>query len=42
MRLLIDICREQRTALLLVTHNLDFAARTDRKLMLRRGVLEEA
>ena len=42
VRLLIDICREQRTALLLVTHNLDFAARTDRKLMLRRGVLEEA
>ena len=42
MRLLIDICREQRTALLLVTHNLDFAARADRKLMLRRGVLEEA
>lgn len=42
MRLLIDICREQRTALLLVTHNLDFAARTDRRLMLRRGALEEA
>lgn len=41
MQLLIDICREQNTALLLVTHNLDFAERADRRLILRRGVLEE-
>lgn len=41
MRLLIDVCREQRAALLLVTHNLDFAANADRRLVLRRGVLEE-
>lgn len=41
MRLLIDVCREQRAALLLVTHNLDFASHTDRRLILRRGVLEE-
>lgn len=41
MQLLIDICREQNTALLLVTHNLDFAARTSRKTVLRHGILEE-
>lgn len=41
MNLLVDICREQKTALLLVTHNLDFAARADRRLILRRGVLDE-
>ncbi|MBQ6704770.1 MAG: ABC transporter ATP-binding protein [Opitutales bacterium] len=41
MQLIIDVCREQNTALLLVTHNLDFAARTDRRLVLRHGVLEE-
>ena len=41
MQLIIDICREQNTALLLVTHNLDFAERTDRRLVLRHGVLEE-
>ena len=41
MQLIIDICREQNTALLLVTHNLDFAARTDRRLVLRHGILEE-
>ncbi|MBQ9758695.1 MAG: ABC transporter ATP-binding protein, partial [Opitutales bacterium] len=28
MQLIIDVCREQNTALLLVTQNLDFAART--------------
>lgn len=41
MQLLIDVCREQKTALLLVTHNLDFASRADRRLILRRGVIEE-
>ena len=41
MQLIIDVCREQNTALLLVTHNLDFAARTDRRLVLRHGVLKE-
>lgn len=41
MQLIIDVCREQNTALLLVTHNLDFAARTDRCLVLRHGVLED-
>jgi len=41
MQLLADICRENETALLLVTHNLDFAARADRQLVLRRGLLEE-
>ncbi|MBR5622943.1 MAG: ABC transporter ATP-binding protein [Opitutales bacterium] len=41
MQLIIDICREQNTALLLVTHNLEFAERTDRRLVLRHGILEE-
>lgn len=41
MQLIIDICREHNTALLLVTHNLDFAERTNRRLVLRHGVLEE-
>lgn len=41
MQLIIDVCREQNTALLLVTHNLDFATRTDRRLVLRHGILEE-
>jgi len=41
MQLLADICRENETALLLVTHNLDFAARATRQLVLRRGLLEE-
>lgn len=41
MQLILDICREQDTALLLVTHNLDFAERTTRRLVLRHGMLEE-
>lgn len=40
MQLLIDICHEQNTALLLVTHNLEFAKRADRALVLRHGILE--
>lgn len=41
MSLLLDVCRERDAALFLVTHNLEFADRTDRRLVLRRGVLEE-
>ena len=41
MSLLLDVCRERDAALFLVTHNLDFADRADRRLVLRRGVLEE-
>lgn len=42
MRLLLDITRERATALVLVTHNPAFAARADRALVLRRGVLHDA
>lgn len=41
MSLLLDVCRERNAALFLVTHNLEFADRADRRLVLRRGVLEE-
>lgn len=41
MRLLVEICRENEAALLLVTHNLDFAERASRRLVLRGGILEE-
>ena len=41
MSLLLDVCRERDAALFLVTHNLEFADRADRRLVLRRGVLEE-
>lgn len=41
MRLLVEICRENGAALLLVTHNLDFAERASRRLVLRGGILEE-
>lgn len=41
MSLLLDVCRERDAALFLVTHNLEFADRADRRLILRRGVLEE-
>lgn len=41
MGLLADVCRERGAALFLVTHNLDFADRADRRLVLRGGVLEE-
>lgn len=40
MQMLVEICREQKTALLLVTHNLSFAARADRRLLLSLGLLE--
>ena len=41
MSLLLDVCRERDAALFFVTHNLEFADRADRRLVLRRGVLEE-
>lgn len=41
MSLLLDVCRERDAALFLVTHNLEFADRADRRLVLHRGVLEE-
>ena len=37
--LLLDLCREHRAALVLVTHDLDLAARADKVLHLRDGVL---
>ena len=39
MRLLLDLTRERATALILVTHNPAFAARTDRALTLSQGLL---
>lgn len=39
--LLLDLCQETGTALVLVTHNLGHAAKTDRKLVMKRGALEE-
>ncbi|MCD8283833.1 MAG: ABC transporter ATP-binding protein [Opitutae bacterium] len=41
MTLLLEICREQKTALLLVTHNKEFAELADRKIFLKNGILEE-
>ncbi len=41
MTLLLDVCREQKASLLLVTHNKDFAELADRKISLKNGVLEE-
>jgi lipoprotein-releasing system ATP-binding protein len=37
--LLLGLCRETNTALVLVTHNATYAARTGRQLFLREGVL---
>lgn len=37
--LLLEVCRESRTALVLVTHNLLHAARTNRQLVLQEGKL---
>lgn len=39
MDLLLELCREAQTSLLLVTHNPEFAARTDRELILKQGRL---
>jgi len=37
MRLLLTLSREEKVALILVTHNTDFAQRADRELILRHG-----
>lgn len=39
--LLLDLCQETETALVLVTHNLGHAAKTDRNLVMKSGALEE-
>ncbi len=41
MNLLLEICREEKTALLLVTHNKEFAELADRKIFLKNGSLED-
>ncbi|MEM8549722.1 MAG: ABC transporter ATP-binding protein [Verrucomicrobiota bacterium] len=40
MNLLLDLCRDENAALILVTHNPDYAARANRQLFLQGGVLE--
>ncbi|MBL9190170.1 MAG: ABC transporter ATP-binding protein [Opitutaceae bacterium] len=40
--LLLDLCRETSTALVLVTHNAAHAQKTNRQLFLREGVLSHA
>lgn len=40
MDLLLELCTEGETSLVLVTHNLAFAARTNRQLILKYGCLE--
>ncbi len=40
MDLLLELCREGQTSLILVTHNSSFAARTNRQLILKYGCLE--
>lgn len=39
--LLLDLCRETGTALVLVTHNLAHATKTDRQLVMHNGVLAD-
>ena len=41
MEMFLRLCAERRTALLLITHNPDFAARTSRKVELAHGVVSE-
>lgn len=41
MDVLLRMCAEEKTGLLLVTHNPEFARRTDRQSFLQNGVLEE-
>ncbi|MDP0499824.1 MAG: ABC transporter ATP-binding protein [Verrucomicrobiota bacterium JB022] len=41
MDLLLQVCRDQQAALVLVTHSRDFASRTERKYELHNGVLGE-
>jgi len=40
MKLLLDLCVHENTGLILVTHNPDFAARTERQVHLLHGKLE--
>lgn len=40
--LLLKLCDEEKTALILVTHDRDFASKTRRKLVLKDGVLSES
>jgi putative ABC transport system ATP-binding protein len=42
MRLLLEVVAQRRTALVLVTHSREFAARTDRQWLLSNGVLSPA
>mgnify|MGYP000049424531 CR=1 FL=1 len=42
MEMFLDLCKRERTALLLVTHNPDFAKRTSRNLILRHGEIFES
>lgn len=41
MKLLLEMARERGTALILVTHSAAYAARADRRLVLRHGILHE-
>lgn len=40
MLMLLDLCKEEDTALILVTHNPEFAKATQRQLLLQHGVIE--
>ncbi len=42
MELLIEICREEKASLILVTHNPDYAALTDNQYLLHNGCLENS
>jgi predicted ABC-type transport system involved in lysophospholipase L1 biosynthesis ATPase subunit len=42
IELLLDLCRESGTALVLVTHNVAHAVKTNRQLFLHEGVLQPA
>jgi len=42
IELLLGLCSETKTALILVTHSAEYAARTQRQLLLHDGVLAEA
>jgi len=39
MNMFLDLCKNENVALLLITHNSDFAARTDLSLALKDGIL---
>ena len=40
--LIFEICREENSSLVMVTHNPKYAARTDRQLLLNHGLLSNA